>query len=97
MSPTCIPFEMVHRNPQLRPAAILLLLGFTSKKIGLICWLNSLCSFSQKSCQVLRDVEVSTDKPLLTTDIGVHAAFAKHHSVVVPQSSDLPETFNQSL
>ena len=52
---------------------------------------------TQKSGQVLVNAEVSTDKPLLTTDIGVHAAFAQHHSVIVPQSSDLPETFNQSL
>ena len=66
--------------------------------VGLICLLGELPLLTtQKSGQVLVNAEVSTDKPLLTTDIGVHDAFAQHHSVIVPQSSDLPETFNQSL
>ncbi|QNI98144.1 hypothetical protein SynRS9902_02268 [Synechococcus sp. RS9902] len=41
------------------------------------------------------DPEVSTDKSLLKTDIGVHAAFAQHHAVKVlhPSIHSTSQTF----
>ncbi|MDA9700188.1 hypothetical protein N9U74_03385 [Synechococcus sp. AH-736-M02] len=38
---------------------------------------------SQKTGQLLVDAEVSTDKPLLTADLGVHAASPEHDSVEI--------------
>jgi len=41
----------------------------------------------QKTGQLLVDAEVGTDKSLLATDIGIHAASAQHHSVLVPHAA----------
>ena len=38
---------------------------------------------AKEPCQVMIDAEVSTDKTLLTTDICIYAASAKHHAVKI--------------
>ena len=78
---------MVHRNPHARPADPLALLWkhLLVNRSDLLSELPLLTP--QMIGQVLVDAEVSTDKTLSSTDIGIFAASAQHHSEIVPHAA----------